>query len=195
MYHRKPTAQSSNKVGFLQKGSQPGGEFESIAAAPSAWVGKAEEIDRMVHLGLDVLDDDIQRQRACAKSDGTLPLEDKPFVWDVTLFLAACAIENLLKGLIMRVHPEYAEAGKLSRNVTTHDLELLAESARVQRLPEEIEFCRYGTEAILSFGRYPVAKDCRRNAIRRTTIHTAFEVYEHFFARLRAQIVARPRKS
>ena len=112
----------------------------------------------------------------------------------MTFFLAALSVENLLKGLFVVTHPDSVSGSRFRKNSALggHRLLDLASEAGVPLSPDEEEFCRLGTEAILTFGRYHVGKSASQSPTQVSIKVSAFEVYCGLYKRLRAEIEARP---
>jgi hypothetical protein len=182
---------TTSRVGEIQK--RVGGDALDFAlsAMPIFWKTTADELDRMARLGFFAWKSDIQELREWLKEQIGSP-EYPPHTTNVAFFLAALAIENLLKGCVVIKHPEYLRDGKLSKEIKTHKLLNLASEAELTLDADEEEFCRIGSAAIEIFGRYPTGvkvADCL--AVIKIK-DTAFSVYEAFYDRLVAVVDANP---
>ena len=79
------------------------------------------------------------------------------------LLLAGFALENVLKGLLVRDDPSHINTGALSRELKSHNLSLLAAKVRHVTLSEdEHNFCALVTAVIPYWGRYPIPLDRSR---------------------------------
>jgi hypothetical protein len=109
------------------------------------------------------------------------------------LFLAAVAIENLLKALLMNKHPEYVSGGAFKNElISSHDLERIARAAGVALDPEESDFCKLGTVALKSLGRYRLGKCAIKSFNGHGVNDHAFRVYGRLYKRLRQDVLALP---
>jgi hypothetical protein len=182
---------TTSRVGEIQK--RAGGDVLDFAlsAMPIFWKTTAEQLDRMARIGFFVWKSDIQGFREWLK-EKIGAFETPPSTTYVAFFLAALAIENLLKGCVVIKHPEYLKDGELSREIKTHRLLDLASEADLTLSADEEDFCRIGTAAIEIFGRYPTGVkivDCL--AVIKIK-DTAFGVYQAFYDRLVAVVDANP---
>jgi hypothetical protein len=77
--------------------------------------------------------------------------------------LAGQALENLLKGSIVKLEPATLTTTGLDfrAKMSAHDLGSLADRARIPVDEGEREVLAHATEATLSFGRYPLPKSHR----------------------------------
>lgn len=147
----------------------------------------------MVHLGWTAWLGDVEALRRFRHSGGKSQMLFKPQILFVSYFLAALAIENLLKGLFVVAHPDSVSAGEIKRNtLKSHWLIDLASEAGVCLSSEEKEFCRLGTEAILSFGRYHIGKRSSESPTHVTINGAAFEVYSSLYERLMSDLKKKP---
>jgi hypothetical protein len=136
--------------------------FVTRGRSPWYWEIKAEEFDRLVRLALKAYEDDWQLTLASlrnpdyySKSSG----QRHGIQLESILFLAAVAIENLLKGILVIKNPATVSKGRLQGPVIcTHDLLKIAHEAGVALERSETDFCKLGTGAILQYGRYSLGK-------------------------------------
>jgi hypothetical protein len=184
----------NSAVGSIQKGLQPDWAFDMLGMAPF-WLSKAEQMDRMVRLGYGAWREDVEAIRAYTADPKQCALEHKPSTLTVAFFLAAVAIEDLLKANLVVEHPECISQGKFARGVIrTHCLREIARDAGVALDPDEADFCELGTEAIRNFGRYHIGKNASDTPNRCTVKGGAFRIYERLYDRLRKRIEAQPWK-
>lgn len=110
----------------------------------------------MVHDGIP--DAERQRYRGFDMS-GFTPLNSSAGIQNVFVFLAGLALENLLKGEIVRMNPNAVSGGKLQQTIKSHYLIDLARSAGLVvgdgLTVDEVEILAIATEACFSWGRYP----------------------------------------
>jgi hypothetical protein len=82
-----------------------------------------------------------------------------PDVFPIYLSLIGFSTEALFKGIIVRDNPQFVAHGKISREITIHDLNKLALIAKYQLSQEESIFCKQAYKAMIIESRYPVAKN------------------------------------
>jgi hypothetical protein len=133
-------------------------------ASPAQWLEYAEELrdnaeliwsheDESLRLGV------VANAERCAVGD--------PFrvsrASRTYLLLAGIALENVLKGLLVLDDPCHINTGALSRELNSHNIEVLASKVRDLKLSEdEHHFCALVTAAIPYWGRYPIPLDKNR---------------------------------
>jgi hypothetical protein len=186
----KPTS----KIGYAIKGINAS-TFDALGFS-MFWLYSAEELDRMVSLGLEAVRSDMIQLEQYCKTDLSGPHPQiKPSVHFVSLYLAALSIENLLKGALVIEHPDLIKNGKLHGDtISSHDLIKIAQNANIPLNSEEIEFCQLGTTSIESFGRYRLAKNAAKTPSEVSVGPPTFDVYRAFYNRLHTQIFAQPWK-
>ena len=186
---------SNGPVGSISKGIQPDWAFDMQGMSLS-WRAKAEELDRMVWLGYAACREDTEEFRAYRADPKQNALPSKPRTFWVTFFLAATAIENLLKANLVVEHPECISKGRFQGKVIgKHNLLRIAEDAGIALNPDERDFCELGSEAIRSFGRYPIGKSMASSPSRLRIGEYAFSTYQRLYDRLWQRIAARPWKN
>ena len=179
---------ADNPIGAIVKGGQPNWSFD-MQGSSLFWVTKADELHRMVELGFLAWRDDIQAIRTFAHSKGFGEYNHRPSTLTVSYFLASLAIENLLKAILIREHPEYVKDGRFRGSaIGSHDLKMIANEAGIALSDDEQDFCELGTECILSFGRYHMAKNVTDSPTQVSVKDSAFAVYESLFGRLKTDI-------
>jgi hypothetical protein len=175
---------ANSLIGEIIKGSQPAWSFD-ILGMPPFWTIKARELHRMVELGYIAWRDDITELRQYVKSEGLVPFQHNASTLTVAFFLAALAIENLLKAHLLRIQPESIKDGKFrGQFISSHSLLDIAAEANVALTEEEKDFCELGTEAIYHFGRYHIGKSVAESPCKIVVRESAFPVYEAFYSRL-----------
>lgn len=112
-------------------------------------------------------------------------LRDEAEVHYQFFLLAAFALENSLKGLIVNLHPGALSGGRLPRFLGTHDLLALAKRAGVTLDTQEQDFCVMATSASTKWGRYPIAHTAAESVSSWTAnLPTAVEVFDRLHRRL-----------
>lgn len=183
---------SDSPVGFIAKGLQPAWAFDMQGTSP-LWMSKAEELDRMARLGYAAWREDVEEIRAYRSDPTHKALPSRPTTVTVTLFLAATAIELLLKACLVVEHPECVSQGRLQgKAIESHDLLKIAREASVALEHDEADFCALGTEAIRSFGRYTIGKNASASPSGVAIKDGTFAVYDRLHRRLRERVEARP---
>lgn len=76
--------------------------------------------------------------------------------------------------------------------IASHDLEEIADDAGVALSDDERDLCELGTECILSFGRYQLAKNVTNSPTEVSMRDSAFVVYESLIVRLKTDIHDKP---
>lgn len=184
-----------SKVGEVKKGGQPAWSYD-LRGMSIFWIPKAEQLDRMVRLGFGAWTQDCERARQTARTHGAVPYGYPPSTITVSFFLAALAIENLLKGCLVVEKPDSIRDGKFRGNVIgSHDLLAIAHEASVPLTADEADFCRIGTDAIMSFGRYHIAKNSDHDTTQLTIEQGAFPIYEELFYKLLRRLKEKPWKN
>jgi hypothetical protein len=139
--------------------------IDSITAGarnPHNWLAAGEELKRGSDLlrtvWLDELTDRSERFEAYMRGEVDRPWE--PWVGAPAMTLAAFAIENLLKGIMVAADPALIQPDQdapeilLGRQLRTHDLCALARRARVDISEEEMSLLERLTEFAQWAGRY-----------------------------------------
>jgi hypothetical protein len=133
-------------------------------ASPGQWLEYAEELRDNAEL-IWSHEDESLRLRVVANAE-PYAVGDPFRVSGVSrtyLLLAGFALENVLKGLIVLDDPCHINTGVLSRELKSHNIEVLASKARNLILSEdENEFCSLVTAVIPYWGRYPIPLDKNR---------------------------------
>lgn len=179
---------ADNPVGTIAKGGQPNWSYDMLGSSVF-WTSKADELHRMVELGFLASQDDVEEIRISVQSEGATQFPHRSSTLTVSFFLASLAIENLLKAVLVRKHPEYVKDGRFRGWVIcSHDLKAIAGDADVALDDDEQDLCELGTECILSFGRYHIAKNVTNTPTWISIKGSAFRVYERLFERLKKDI-------
>jgi hypothetical protein len=179
----------NSPIGQIAKGGQSAISFD-LGGHAFFWIGKAEELNRMVWLGVETSEQDAIRLRFHASSDGLTPFDHRPTTVWVSFFLAAVAVENLMKGCLIQVHPEYIAKGKFRGHLMgSHDLLRIGQDAGISLDADERDFCELGTESILTFGRYHTGKNTNDSPTEIRVSAAAFPVYRCLYGRLHDQLL------
>jgi hypothetical protein len=125
------------------------------AACPTQWAASADELAYAA----------IELFRAGApgialRADSELPFLRKSTHSRSSLLLAAFALENGIKGLLVAADPSHVNTGALSKPLTTHALPVLAK--RVPDFswsPDEVRLLELLSEALPYWGRYPIPRE------------------------------------
>src|SRR2546428_9517496 len=124
--------QLDSPIGNFAKGKMSAPEFDFMGRGAAWWLWKAEELHRMATLGVQAHYADCEERRPFfAKRDFTGYVL-KPSTLKVAFFLAVLAIENLLKGSLVKEHPEYIKDGKFRGEIiSSHNLIKIARDANI----------------------------------------------------------------
>jgi hypothetical protein len=151
--------------------------LESIVAGarnPHNWLGSAEELKRASDLLRETWLDEAKsmQERFQAYMAGELVRPWEPWVGAPAMTLAAFAIENLLKGLMIAAEPSLVQPRAAApeilfdRRIQTHKLLELATSAKVQLSREETDLLARLSEFASWAGRYRFPVQARAAAPR-----------------------------
>ena len=169
--------------------SGPNWVFE-LAGNSFVWRGTAESLYRAARVITDQVGSDNREfvsflQQAETHPEATRP--DTPSLWNAAILLYGLSLENLLKGLLLFKNPDYIADGKLrGPTITSHDLCILAAEADVALSEDEAVVCAFATDAIYSWGRYPIPIDrSRMNSMTRISAK-AFAICDRLFNRVHA---------
>ncbi len=125
---------------------------------PFFWRKQAKDLDFAAMLIWAAIRQDFE---ALSGKDvgSTVSLCDAPLVnlGGVFWLNAGLALENLLKGIIIRQEPESVVNGAVPRSLRTHNLTALARRAAITFDPIDAFFLWVGTESVTWAGRYPCA--------------------------------------
>jgi hypothetical protein len=154
-------------------------EFTETARRPDVWINAA----RPLRVGAYIL-----RKNACGGPPSKTQGKQEPCrtgLLFTSLFLAALAIENVLKSLLFVRHPELVANGKLSFGGKGHDLEHLAKRACFELSSDEAGFLRVSASpSIVTFGRYATPVNAKAACPSFYSLHTgSFRHFEGVFRR------------
>ena len=147
---------TAGRPGFLGPPFPHDWIFESLARDAESWFGKARAL-RLSAASVFGLYRHGPRIVAPHLVASRMPGN----LHDVLTFLNASAIENLLKGIIVQIDPTAVAGGRLDWKGSGHDLVALAGRADVTLGEDEREVLALGTEALASFGRFPVPMNAK----------------------------------
>jgi len=135
---------------------------------PWEWFEYAEEL----HFCSESLWENDFKTEKLTLTLGEKPEDVRESMITRTYFMSiSLAIENLIKGILIANRPEHIENGTLKKELKTHNLKNLAEKVLDLSFNEkEINLLEIGTNAILSWGRYPIPLNFRKpnNEVRLT---------------------------
>lgn len=162
--------------------------YDNAGKQPVNWMPKAAQINRAARIIFKIVEKDFNKLSRQSRLDNDKSVEIEPtypFLMDVFIFLAALAIENLLKGILMISKPGLISGGKLTGNlITSHKLSDLSIGSEIEFTEEENELLHAGTEAIESWGRYPIPKNVRKLKSSRTIKLVIGEIYNKLYDKL-----------
>src|SRR5665811_997386 len=113
------------------------------------WLRSAETRRRAARILKGELDEVLARWNSGDAED------EEVFIWEDYLLLAAFAIENVLKGILVGERPDVVKGGTFKWPGGAHDLRRLATETGVPLTDEETELLDRMTEVIAWGGRYP----------------------------------------
>ena len=154
-------------------------DFAEAARRPDVWINAA----RPLRVGAYILRKQAwPRPRDHGRADEAPRTEGLHFT---SLFLAALALENVLKSLLFVRHPERVKDKKLDFGVPGHDLAGLAKTASFELSPDEEGFLRVSAgPSITTFGRYATPLKNNSDCPGSYTLHTgSFGHFEEVFRR------------
>jgi hypothetical protein len=133
-------------------------------ASPAQWLQYAEELRDSAELIWSHEDESL---RVRVETNAERCAVGGPFrvsgVSRTYLLLAGFALENVLKGLLVLEDPRHINTGALSRELRSHNIEVLASKVQGLTLAEdEDQFCALVTAVIPYWGRYPIPLDKNR---------------------------------
>jgi hypothetical protein len=163
------------------------------------WLGKSRELHRATTIIAWQIVADVDELRAYAEAVAAnpgkvLPRDPMPpSLWGIWALLAGLTLENLLKGMYVREHPESIKQGKLQPGlIKSHDLVALAGALAVALDGDERDLLATGSRAIVGWGRYPLPTDLSKLEGEQSIHIRALDVFESLFQRLATDLDARP---
>lgn len=132
---------------------------------PGEWLGYAEELMDSAELMWENKERGLRAElwgTQNPKGDGMAVKESKKVstISRTYFLLVGFAIENLFKGFIVCQNPSNITSGKLSKNLKSHKLLVLAQKVpEIKLTKEENKICKKIEEAIPYWGRYPIPLD------------------------------------
>ncbi|MCK4849734.1 MAG: hypothetical protein KAT11_00210 [Phycisphaerae bacterium] len=131
---------------------------------PPFWLARAKRLHRAAEIVFQSVQQDVTMTRkhaAALKQDpkAVLSFPEQPLIPEF-LLLAALALENLLKGIFVREHPDCISKGRMRGNfVTSHGLVELADKNNILLSDSERTLLSLAESAIADWGRYPIPKN------------------------------------
>lgn len=138
--------------------------FDDHAMEPLAWVFTARNLRRAA-TALYVRFES-EAERLSDESRNLAAPKDFHLIGPI-LLLAGFAIENLLKGILVRNTPGLISGGDLPQNLLTHDLVKLSQGTQVHVSAEERQLLEELTENSIWMGRYPIPRTYRHRMPRK----------------------------
>lgn len=132
--------------------------MESRMHDPRYWFKQAKELDQAAWVIWDAIRVDLTRLSRM-EAGSIVPVESavNANLGGIFWLLAGFALENALKGLIIRNEPDAAIDGRLDRSLRTHNLLRLAKRASVPLTVAEAFYLQVGTQCTTWAGRYPAS--------------------------------------
>lgn len=136
-------------------------------ASPFFWANKAHSLLHAAellwpdsaalaeHVGSDLPSKSCRYQYGPIDRD----FEFHPFTFPIWMALMGFSIECLLKGLIIKGHPEYVSNGKLAKQLQTHDLRKLARICQLRLSKHERIYFEQVIPMMIDEYRYPIGKE------------------------------------
>lgn len=123
---------------------------------PFFWLKQAKELDRAAMLIWAAVREDLERISQF-EIGAEIRLEQVPHVnlGGVFWLNAGFALENLLKGIIVKDQPDSVIKGRITRPLKTHNLFNLAKRASIDLNVNEAFYLWVGTQCVIWAGRYP----------------------------------------
>jgi len=131
-------------------------EADFRARDPFFWLEQAKQLDRAAMLIWAAIRQDLTRISTSAVGT-VLNTDDVPHanLGGVFWLNAGLALENLLKGSIIKSDPNLVENGRIARPIKTHDLCKLARHACLDLSEIDAFYLWVGTQCVTWAGRYP----------------------------------------
>jgi hypothetical protein len=179
--HRK------NKVGQIHSIGMPADQFVEFSS-PIAWHHSSQHLHRAANVVAAQVAKDWQHLEACARAKNPPDSPENPYrdLFNQFFLLAAFALENILKGIVVGVEPELTQQGKLQGILTSHDLLALSSRAKVSLSPEESRLCELASSASVSWGRYPVSIKAQQHVNSASLSGSSIEIFNGLYSRLAA---------
>lgn len=134
------------------------GESKHRAQDPFFWLEQARVLDRAAMLIWAGIGTDLEHMSKLPVGS-TVRREQfqNANLGGVFWLNAGLALENILKGLIVKRKPGSLINGRLPRHLKTHDLSKLSKLAKVKLSAIEVFYLSVGTECVIWAGRYPTS--------------------------------------
>jgi len=158
--------------------------FNMMASDQAFWLTQADDLREAAIIMMDA-----HNQRAFTDREKSIRLRALNVSRSNIAFgLMGIAIENLIKGTIIKSRPEHVDEGRLKNFPNNHQLRGLAKIAKIEMLaPEYLFMLERLTPYIEWFGRYPVPKDSKKLGIVKMSDHD-FDIANKLFDVLREKL-------
>lgn len=162
-------------------------ESFALLGQPGAWREKADELkaaaDALWHKYHRDVPNYLRRTARWRKNPDSIRPAAPASLVNVAVMLAGFALENLLKGLVVKHEPGCLKMGHLPKKLRSHDLEKLADLGGIRLTDGEREFCRFSAIAVGEWGRYPIPQNTLVTMVRVVTLEWISE-FDALYARL-----------
>lgn len=181
-----------NKPGEINKYSGPEWVYD-IQGNELFWKSKAEELKRSADILWITVASDFEYLQEFSKRKplNIKEMKNEKLIIYVAVFICGLAIENLIKGILISKDENVVKSGKLRGDlIKSHNLIDLAKGIALELDENEYALCQISTEAIYSFGRFPIPIDVSKmqSMIR---IKLSFKiVFDEFYNRLVEEFVS-----
>ncbi|WP_132982813.1 hypothetical protein [Thermomonas haemolytica] len=179
------TEYRKNKIGKLHETGIPAQQFVAFAS-PISWHRSSQHLHRAANVVVEQVVRDWQDQVATGQRLRTPDDLSKPHldIFKQFFLLAAFALENVLKGIVVGANPTLVHEGTLQGILTSHDLVALCRRASISLTPEESRFCELASSASVSWGRYPVSTKAHQNVTSLSLSGSSIAVFNGLYQRL-----------
>ena len=175
--HRK------NEIGKIYGQGVSEEQFVHAASAIS-WYHSAQPLHRAANVLVSQVSKDWQRLEQLAESSQDSSVTHPPDLFRQFFLLAAFALENILKGVVVGAEPQLAQGGKLQGILTSHDLVAIAQRAKIPLSPEESRFCELASSASVSWGRYPASVKANQHVSSLSITGSSVQVFNDLYSRI-----------
>jgi len=131
--------------------------FQAIASSPTDWFLDAARLKQAANVIFEAITAAKSTPNPPTLWDGEgEPLKDRDdWLTPVFMFLAGCAIENLVKATLVGRDATLISEAKLAKTLTTHELPTLLELVNITPTPAQASLAGRLTKWIIWAGRYP----------------------------------------
>ena len=179
------TTHRKNQIGQIHTTGMSADQFVEFSS-PIAWYHSSQRLHRAANVVAAQVAKDWQHLAECAHSQKSPDSPENPYLdlFSQFFLLAAFALENVLKGIVVGVEPELTQQGKLQGILTSHDLLAISGRAKVPLSPEESRFCELASSASVSWGRYPVSIKAQQQVSSASLSGSSIELFNELYSRL-----------